>query len=440
MIGVTDGTPFSGGGFIANIFDGMTDGADLDVFWCHQKGKEVPACKEAYDHAILRLHEELSGWEKERDTIASKLQDSEARGARGDKELGELRVSLEVALREKDALVEQSSSQISQLEVEISGLKERGEAEAKHAKAKAKKEVLEGLETRGFELSTDPAEARETEVKLVLLIVPDGGEDDSGAESSLEVRLDSPKEEGRLLAQVSRSIGERKDVPWCEKACSEAFDRLKTTLLCCEALLREAQEMGRSLELLCAAKENELVFRVQETLLEIQWKDKVHELEKLWGEVGVAKCDFDELQAHVSAHSKAKERAQAATSALEDKIQAVHASDSAQAKMITRLSSELSRAKTEVVNIRAEVVINNTRAGRDMASHSRSAAAARAELKKALDREKNSREYERCRSRRETLEEIHARGFDLSKEIEQAKGENFDAKFLISDEEETVRP
>nr|XP_016512064.1 PREDICTED: tropomyosin-like [Nicotiana tabacum] len=209
--------------------------------------KSLQQCKEEYDHAILRLREELSSQEKERDNIASKFQDSEARGAQRDKELGELQASLEAALREKVALadkVEQSSSQISQLETDISGLKEwsknvtrelvtsRGlladtyreiatlaaaKSEAKQnvvayredaatahamvrdislatgkklaravehakAKAKAKREVLEELEARGFELSADLKEALMMEGTLAILIVPDGGEDDSGEE------------------------------------------------------------------------------------------------------------------------------------------------------------------------------------------------------------------------------------------------------------------
>ncbi|XP_070032868.1 uncharacterized protein [Nicotiana tomentosiformis] len=42
-------------------------------------------------------------------------------------------------------------------------------------------------------------------------------------------------------------------------------------------------------------------------------------------------------------------------------------------------------------------------------------------------------ELAKCRSRRETLEEIHARGFDLAEEIKRAKELEADAEALVSD-------
>lgn len=38
----------------------------------------------------------------------------------------------------------------------------------------------------------------------------------------------------------------------------------------------------------------------------------------------------------------------------------------------------------------------------------------------------------KCQSRRETLEEIHARSFDLTNEIAQARALEADSKFLVS--------
>nr|XP_009761959.1 PREDICTED: uncharacterized protein LOC104214058 isoform X1 [Nicotiana sylvestris]XP_009761960.1 PREDICTED: uncharacterized protein LOC104214058 isoform X1 [Nicotiana sylvestris]XP_009761961.1 PREDICTED: uncharacterized protein LOC104214058 isoform X1 [Nicotiana sylvestris] len=102
MIGATAGTPLKGGDFIATIFDGVIDRADLDIPGAVKAaGKFMQQCKEMYDHAILRLRGELSYQEKECKKVTSKLHDSEARSARGDKELGELRAALGTALREK---------------------------------------------------------------------------------------------------------------------------------------------------------------------------------------------------------------------------------------------------------------------------------------------------------------------------------------------------
>nr|XP_009781923.1 PREDICTED: uncharacterized protein LOC104230743 [Nicotiana sylvestris]XP_016474954.1 PREDICTED: uncharacterized protein LOC107796675 [Nicotiana tabacum] len=109
---------------------------------------------------------------------------------------------------------------------------------------------------------------------------------------------------------------------------SQDFDRLKAKLLHYEALSQEARDREKSLKLLCVAKEIELVSlrhevdhsRAQEALLEKQLMDKADELDQLWGKVGKAKCEFNELQAHVNARSEAKKRAQARASALEAQI------------------------------------------------------------------------------------------------------------------------
>ncbi|XP_070010168.1 uncharacterized protein [Nicotiana sylvestris] len=451
MIGATVRTLLRGGDFIANIFDG---------------------CKETYDHAILRLRGEHFCHKKEHNNVASKLQDSEVRHAQRDKELGELRTALGAALREKAALVvqvEQSSSWISQLEAEIFRLKEQNEivtgelatsrdlllgtrremvtlatakSEAKrdaasyredatmahtmvcdmstaaekrliraieNAKEEVKRETLEELDARGFDLSTDLEEAHAVEGRLALPIAPN-----RGAESLFEARSRSgpPKEEERLLAPGSRNTGKRKDALGCEKACHEvsssqrlrgsdsadrqssgvgassdvasafgkaqrfghmAFDRLKAKLLHYEAPLR-VLEIGRN--------PSGFFVRQRKESSSPYFEGKTDELEQLWGKVGKAKREFIKLQAHVKAHSKARERAQTGPSTLEAQIQAAHENDSAREKMIVRLSSELSRAKTEAVNVRAKVAMNNTRARQKMAAYSRSAVAAKAELQK----------------------------------------------------------
>nr|XP_016435639.1 PREDICTED: uncharacterized protein LOC107761845 isoform X3 [Nicotiana tabacum] len=136
MIGATAGTPLKGGDFIATIFDGAIDRADLDIPGAVKAAGKfmqqviaisraflssssiilrlsnfsaMSQCKEMYDHAILRLRGELSYQEKECKKVTSKLHDSEARSARGDKELGELRAALGTALREKADLAAQRS-------------------------------------------------------------------------------------------------------------------------------------------------------------------------------------------------------------------------------------------------------------------------------------------------------------------------------------------
>ncbi|XP_070015556.1 uncharacterized protein [Nicotiana sylvestris] len=181
----------------------------------------------------------------------------------------------------------------------------------------------------------------------------------------------------------------------------QAFNRLKFELLRHENRLRRTLDREKSLKLLCVKKESELL------------ESKMEELEQLWGEVGWVKRELDELQAHVDPQVAAKKSVLAKVSTLEMQIWTARATDSARANMIARLESELSKTKAEV-----------------------SVSATRVELRRTLGRASSSKEYAKCKSRRETLEEVHARGFDLSEEIEQAKAEEYDAKFLLSDAED----
>ncbi|XP_070015898.1 uncharacterized protein [Nicotiana sylvestris] len=224
----------------------------------------------------------------------------------------------------------------------------------------------------------------------------------------------------------------------------KAFDKLKSELLRHEARMRKASDREGSLRLLCERKEGELVYlrcKVDrswncESRLERQLERKIEELEHLWGKVGQAKCELNELKARVDAQVAAKEDALTKASALEVQIHNAHANDSIRVNIITRLESELLKVKVKVVNPQAEAVISRTRADQKVPTYLKGAAYARAELRESLDHDNNSKEYVKCKSRRETLEKIHARGFDLSEEIEQAKAEEHDATFLLSDAED----
>ena len=68
-----------------------------------------------------------------------------------------------------------------------------------------------------------------------------------------------------------------------------------------------------------------------------------------------------------------------------------------------------------------------------MAIHLKDATDAQAELKRTLDREKRIKEYVRCRSRREVLEEIGVRGFVLPEVLARARADERDAWSLLAD-------
>ncbi|XP_070017346.1 uncharacterized protein [Nicotiana sylvestris] len=204
-----------------------------------------------------------------------------------------------------------------------------------------------------------------------------------------------------------------------------AFGKLKSELLRRDARLWKALDGEKSLRLLCTKKEDELL------------ESKMEELERLWVKVGRVKCKFNELKAQADVQVATKEDALAKASALEVQLRNARVNNSIRANMITRLESKILKAKAEVVDARAKAVMRRTKADQKVVVYLKGAADARAELKRSLDRESRNKEYMRCKSRRKTLEEIHSRGFDRSKEIKQAKAEEYDAKFLLSDAEDS---
>lgn len=79
----------------------------------------------------------------------------------------------------------------------------------------------------------------------------------------------------------------------------------------------------------------------------------------------------------------------------------------------------------------AEVV-----ADKSIAMYRADAEAAQMQLREASDREQWVIDLAKCQSRRETLEEIHTRGFDLSEEIARAKVFEAEARQLVSFDDE----
>ncbi|XP_019257798.1 PREDICTED: uncharacterized protein LOC109236019 [Nicotiana attenuata] len=98
-----------------------------------------------------------------------------------------------------------------------------------------------------------------------------------------------------------------------------------------------------------------------------------------------------------------------------------------------RLDTEIAAAKSEAETVKAD-------AEAIVAVYRPDAEAAQARAKEVSDAAQARAywvaEHAKCQSRRETLEEIHARGFNLAVEIKNAKELEAEAKALLSSDDD----
>ncbi|XP_070054305.1 uncharacterized protein [Nicotiana tomentosiformis] len=132
-----------------------------------------------------------------------------------------------------------------------------------------------------------------------------------------------------------------------------------------------------------------------------------------------------------------KETARAQLSSIESQLQGVKEKSLTQAREIeeleARLAFELAKAKSEAKKAKAE-------ADAIVVVYRASAEAAQAQAREASE-SAHTRAYwiaelAKCQSRRETLEEIHARGFDLTNEIAKSKEHEAKARALATSDDD----
>ncbi|XP_070050807.1 uncharacterized protein [Nicotiana tomentosiformis] len=131
-----------------------------------------------------------------------------------------------------------------------------------------------------------------------------------------------------------------------------------------------------------------------------------------------------------------KEIARAQLSSVKSQLRGMKEKSSAQAKTIeeleARLVSELAKAKSKAEKAKAE-------AEAIVAVYQADAEAAQVQAREAAETAQTRAhwiaELAKCQSRRETLEEIHARGFDLTDEIIKVKEHKADGRALASSDD-----
>ncbi|XP_075085596.1 uncharacterized protein LOC142168714 isoform X1 [Nicotiana tabacum] len=164
-----------------------------------------------------------------------------------------------------------------------------------------------------------------------------------------------------------------------------------------------------------------------------QLQQKIEMIGKLREEVDVIKAESLKWKEGMDRFAAEKEAARTQLSAAENQLQSMKEKGSVQARRIkeleARLASELAKAESDAEKAKAD-------ADALVAVYRADTEAAQVQARKAIEtadtRAHWVAELAKCRSRRETLEEIHARGFNLAEEIKKAKELEVDAEALVS--------
>ncbi|XP_019261127.1 PREDICTED: intracellular protein transport protein USO1-like [Nicotiana attenuata] len=234
-----------------------------------------------------------------------------------------------------------------------------------------------------------------------------------------------------------------------ENAPSRAFDKLKTELRHCEVELRRTSNEEKTLRLLLDKKEEEMKHLRLELTKAREYKSELeNQATSVLKKYGLplpsseANTSISQLQQKldmIGQHRGEVDHVRAECNEWKAKKDAlVMAKNDALAKAgrIADLEAGLAKAKAEVVEVRAEAKETQAKVDRTVAIYLKDAPDAQLELREVSDREKRRNDFARRRSRRETLEEVHAKGFDLSEEIKQAKVDEADSKFILSSDDD----
>nr|XP_016434680.1 PREDICTED: eukaryotic translation initiation factor 5B-like [Nicotiana tabacum] len=208
---------------------------------------------------------------------------------------------------------------------------------------------------------------------------------------------------------------------------SQAITKFKAKLSQCEAELKKSSDEEKALRLLCDQKEEE----IKDLRADLaKARENEAELDKQ------VKADCNRWKENIDWLVADKVDALAQLASAETQLRGIKVTNLAQAKKIKELEVKLTEAGAKIAEARAEVERTNATTDKTINVYLRYAEAVQTELREASNREKRSKELAKCQSWRETLEEIHARGFDLTEEITQIRELETNARFLISSDDE----
>ncbi|XP_070033027.1 uncharacterized protein [Nicotiana tomentosiformis] len=212
-----------------------------------------------------------------------------------------------------------------------------------------------------------------------------------------------------------------------------------------EADLQRVTEERNSIKLLLRQREEEIkdlraelakAYRDQTDLSE-QLQQKIKMIGKLREEVDVIKAQSLQWKKGMDHFSAEKETARAQLSSAETQLQRMKEKGLVQARRIEELEARLAS-----VLAKAEFDAEKEKADADalVAVYRADAEAGQVQAREAAEtadiRAHWVAELAKCRYQRETLEEIHARGFYLAEDIKRAKELKADAEALVFDDDD----
>ncbi|XP_070020464.1 WEB family protein At5g55860-like [Nicotiana sylvestris] len=219
----------------------------------------------------------------------------------------------------------------------------------------------------------------------------------------------------------------------------DAFSKCRAELSRCEADLQRLIEEKNSLKLLSGQKEEEIkdlraeLATAHKEQTELIKQHKAEKIEQLCEEVNMMRAETLGWKQNMDHLASEKDAARSQLSLTESQLQGMKEESLAQNMKIeeleVRLAAKLAKVKSEAENVKAD-------AEAIVAIYQSDAEAAQAQARESVEDAQNRAfwitELVKCQSRRETLEEIHARGFDFSTEIKNAKELEAEAKALVS--------
>nr|XP_016513761.1 PREDICTED: plasminogen-binding group A streptococcal M-like protein PAM [Nicotiana tabacum] len=237
------------------------------------------------------------------------------------------------------------------------------------------------------------------------------------------------KEEGSEFPELGEKENKEKyrdELIQLEVEAKELAEKRDTYKRLCEQREREAK--GLRTELDAARKEHADQVKIFEVI-----DDELDTVTNGQNPQVKQKIDrIDELRAEMDAIKTAREQ----LVSVEAQLRATREKAEARSQKIKELQSQLSSAVADRETLAKELKAAKSVAEITKADVDEMVAQYRADAEAAQDRLKDVVQYVKWQSRKEALEEVHARGFELSAEIESIKGLEAEAKKLAYPEDE----